>query len=371
MLSVYTDFRAQHFRLFENLAVRFSPVTIIAGKNNAGKTALLEAVFLHAAGPRAGSAALATLNPSRGTPVVLPQSSDDQTVWDSLFRNNATGDPVVLDALFSGSMMRVTLSVNESADSSTILQASGTGASETRSQELTVTTEQDGAIREYTQTVTQQFFNPQAAGPFSIQFGNLNARLDPSGDPLVQGNFMTTRTRSSQAEIAERYSDLRKLGRHGDLLNAIREVDSRLNGMEVLVREGQPMLHLDISGYDQLVPLSLFGEGMVAAIDILGLIYAKRVRVLLIDEIENGIHYSVLPNLWWHIKRAARVSNTQVIATTHSRECIIAAQGAFADEANSLRLLRLWRKSPQSDVSVTSYDFDELGSALDLGLDVR
>src|SRR5260370_18073492 len=118
--------------------------------------------------------------------------------------------------------------------------------------------------------------------------------------------------------------------------------------------------------------LTLFGEGMVAAVDILSIIYAKKSRVVMIDEIENGIHYTVLQDLWWHIKRAARATNTQVIATTHSRECIAAAQKAFEkDGKQMLRLLRLWRKSSDADVSVTAYDFRDIESTWDLNLDVR
>jgi predicted ATP-dependent endonuclease of OLD family len=110
----------------------------------------------------------------------------------------------------------------------------------------------------------------------------------------------------------------------------------------------------------------------VAAVDILSLVYARKSRVVMIDEIENGIHYSVLRGLWWHIKRAARATGTQIIATTHSRECIAAAQDAFVQDGQQmLSLIRLWRRSADSDVSATSYGFAELENALDLSLDIR
>jgi hypothetical protein len=370
MQSVYTDFRARHFRLFEDVSVQFAPITIISGKNNTGKTALLEAVFLHAAGPRVGSMSLALGAARNATPVILSQP-DDQTAWDSLFRNNETTAPVILTAKLGNSAIEVRLSVPMSDESLTTLSPGGVGA-ETRTQSLAVVAEIDGVVREYKQTATQQFFGPQSAGPFSVQVGGINIRLDPPGEALVPANIITSGTRSNQAEIAQRYSDLRVLGRQRDLINAIKEVDPRLSGMEVLVKEGQPLLHLSIAGYSQPLPLSLFGEGMVAAIDVLSLIYAKRSRVVLIDEVENGIHYTVLSGFWRHIKHAARAAGTQVIATTHSRECIEAAKGAFGKDAeDDLRLLRLWRKSPQSDVSVSAYDFGEIESALELGLDVR
>ena len=38
----------------------------------------------------------------------------------------------------------------------------------------------------------------------------------------------------------------------------------------------------------------------------------------LVHEVENGVHYSVLPDVWRFVFRAARVHNVQVFATTHS-----------------------------------------------------
>lgn len=370
---MYTDFTVRNFRLFEDLSVQFYPVTIISGKNNTGKTALLEALFLHASGPRAGSTALATLMPGRNSTIIMPQA-EGRTIWDSLFPDSGTVNPISLAGTFNGSTVRLELAVSEVLDPSTTILPSGgprVATGESRTQSLLIVSDAGGELKEYMQSVTQRIVNQQPSGPFNLQFEGINLRLDPPAEPFVMANIITARTRSNQAEIAQRYSDLRVLGRQRDLLNAIREIDQRLSGIEVLVTEGQPALHLILAGYSRPQPLSLFGEGIVAAIDILSIIYAKNSRVVLIDEIENGIHYTVLRSLWRHIKRAARATNTQVIATTHSRECIEAAQGAFEqDGATTLRLLRLWRKSTQA-VSVTAYNFSEIGDALNLGLDVR
>jgi AAA15 family ATPase/GTPase len=161
------------------------------------------------------------------------------------------------------------------------------------------------------------------------------------------------------------------LGRQENFLDALRVIDPRIRSVEVLVRDSQSGLHLDVNG--RLTPLSFFGEGMAAAAEIISLIYSKDVRVVLIDEIENGIHYSALQPLWQHIKLAAKASGTQVIATTHSRECLAAAQAAFAEDAKGvLGLLRLSRAPGDSDdVLVTPYNMEEIESALDLNLDIR
>ncbi len=55
--------------------------------------------------------------------------------------------------------------------------------------------------------------------------------------------------------------------------------------------------------------------------------------IFLIDEIENGIHYTVLPELWRFLFRSARLNNVQVFATTHSWDCVEAFQKAAAEES--------------------------------------
>ena len=61
--------------------------------------------------------------------------------------------------------------------------------------------------------------------------------------------------------------------------------------------------------------------------------------IVLLDEIENGFHYSVLPNVWRLIESAANQFNTQVFATTHSIECVRAAHNTL--DSASFRLHRL------------------------------
>ena len=44
--------------------------------------------------------------------------------------------------------------------------------------------------------------------------------------------------------------------------------------------------------------------------------------IIFIDELDNGVHYSSLDQLWEIILNLSKELNVQVFATTHSRECI-------------------------------------------------
>jgi len=68
--------------------------------------------------------------------------------------------------------------------------------------------------------------------------------------------------------------------------------------------------------------LNEFGDGLKHYISIICSLYACVNGYLFIDEIGNGIHYTHLDTLWELILTISKEQNVQVFATTHSKECI-------------------------------------------------
>lgn len=121
------------------------------------------------------------------------------------------------------------------------------------------------------------------------------------------------------------------------------------------------------------VPLKNFGEGMNRLLAIaLGLVSAEN-DMLLIDEIDLGLHHSVQPLMWEIVFQTAKKLNVQVFATTHSSDCVrsfsdVAGKPEYTGMGNYLRL----QKSASDDgVVVVDYDMEELETALELNLETR
>ena len=70
------------------------------------------------------------------------------------------------------------------------------------------------------------------------------------------------------------------------------------------------------------VPLQSFGDGAVRLFGLALVLVNSRDGFLLIDEAENGIHHSVQPDLWRMVLKTAEENNVQVLATTHSYDCV-------------------------------------------------
>ena len=121
-------------------------------------------------------------------------------------------------------------------------------------------------------------------------------------------------------------------------MDALRVVDPRLQGIEDNASSGEPMLWVDI-GLRELVPLSILGAGMTRVARIFLVVASTPGGVVLVDEIENGLHHSVLPDVWRVVQKAAKQFDVQIFATTHSFECVEAAHQAL--EPDGFRLHRL------------------------------
>ena len=69
-------------------------------------------------------------------------------------------------------------------------------------------------------------------------------------------------------------------------------------------------------------PIRSMGDGIVRILQLILNMYAAKDGLYLIDEFDNGLHYSVQKSLWQMIFSLAKQLNIQVFATTHSWDCI-------------------------------------------------
>jgi ABC-type branched-subunit amino acid transport system ATPase component len=158
-----------------------------------------------------------------------------------------------------------------------------------------------------------------------------------------------------------------------EVLSALRLIVPGLVDLDFVsatLSNNERMPVVKIAGNEESLPLDSLGEGMLRALGIsLALVNAKD-GLLLIDEFENGLYYTVQPEIWQFIFRVARNLNVQVFATTHSWDCIQAFQKASSSgyQADGL-LIRL--ESLHDDIVATLFDEGTLGIATREHIEVR
>ncbi|MGK3992199.1 AAA family ATPase [Sorangium sp. So ce1024] len=351
---MYNRIEIKNFRGLAALQVQdLRRINLIVGKNNTGKTSLLEAVLLLGGTTHAGITF--HLGTARGQ-LLGEGRPDPDPIWRPLFYRLNPTERIEIAGDRGGRWREQRL----------VITASG-GASYDG---------EDGVVRAG---------GDDKLGGLSLRYENaagepfvLDARVDPFDgavrtparrpDIMVPSSFLSARSYANFARDTERYSRLVRSKQEQPLIEAMRLIEPGLQRLEVVAERAGPTVYADV-GLHALVPLAVCGEGLVRLFSIMVALSAQREGVLLVDEIDNGLHHGVMLPFWRAILKLATELDVQVFATTHNDDIIRSAIDAFADDLSVLRLYRLDRR----DGHVVAVRYDELAleGVREHGVEVR
>jgi AAA15 family ATPase/GTPase len=153
-----------------------------------------------------------------------------------------------------------------------------------------------------------------------------------------------------------------------DFLNeSLSLFDENILELKSITKERGVVLKLKLKNQKSLVLLSSLGEGINRYIAILCAIWASKDSVLLIDEIENGIHYTNYKKLWQIIFQASVDANCQLFITTHSKECISAFNEVQLDskyESCNSQYFEFYRHLKKDLIVASTIDKEQLHYSL-------
>ena len=151
----------------------------------------------------------------------------------------------------------------------------------------------------------------------------------------------------------------------------MREVEPRLKRLRYARLPGtnSPLVFVDI-GLSRAVPSTQMGQAFNRILHIYAEILTSKTNVLLIDEIENGIFSESLPLIWKGLFAVCEQQNVQIFATTHSRECVMAAYAAAHERGkDELSVQRL--QIVKGNIEAVRMGAEHLEVASEMGLEVR
>ncbi|MBT9096257.1 AAA family ATPase [Methylovulum psychrotolerans] len=137
----------------------------------------------------------------------------------------------------------------------------------------------------------------------------------------------------------------------------------------------QRIAKVKLAGLPRPVPLKSLGDGMVRILQIAIKLVSAQGGFLLIDEFENGLHYSTQEKIWsWLFTMAERL-DIQVFATTHNWDCIDSfAKVAIASTDTEGVLFRMGKsalKSNQGQIIATVFDKERLYNLTQADIELR
>ena len=200
--------------------------------------------------------------------------------------------------------------------------------------------------------------------------GNKVVMWHPEANWMQRIRSLNTDKRLATALAVDYDSWTRRAENEERFIDFLKHVEPRLKSLRPMEHTGQRMLYADVR-LPERIALPLLGEGFNRLVQIYGAIIGEGADIVLIDEIENGLHWSALPQIWTGIRGAVAKEKAQIFATTHSLECIAAAAEAFKGEPkNDLAVHRLERLE-NGDVRCVTMNEDELERMLDRDWEVR
>ena len=349
----------QNFRGFRDLTIGpLGRVNLIAGKNNTGKSSVLEAIYLLQS--QFLSSAIDELDRMRLGEAWLLRSMHEKLGW--LLPSKATSKVECRIESVDGRGIESVLSL-EYANWGAVLDRYDKGDQTLRFPATTNGWSHVWIARHSTDSGRETTFLFE----------------EPVGG-VIQGVFRSPRSMPSRLigsspgggeRMNEEFSEIELSNRQAtDLIPALREsFGPSLSRLALAQVDGKNFIHADV-GLGRMIPIAYVGEGMRRLLSILLAIANCKGGIVLIDEIENGFHHSVIEKVWTAIGQAARDNEVQVFATTHSYECIQAAHEAFSEaETYDLRLHRLDRVGDR--IEAVTFDEETIGTAVEMFLEVR
>lgn len=135
--------------------------------------------------------------------------------------------------------------------------------------------------------------------------------------------------KSLSTDLAQQlWGEFSLTSREQDILNALKLINEKIEDFNFVNIDGRiiPLVKIlkETDGRQQYIrmPLSELGDGLVHVLNIVVALISCQDGVLLLDEAESGLHYTTQMKLWQMIFDLAARYNVQIFATTHSNDCI-------------------------------------------------
>lgn len=363
MTTVLQTLSLRAYRGISDLTLTdLAPVSLIVGANNAGKSSILEAAGL-------------LLRPP------------DPAQWVSAVRHRDADMPLIdgLWGLFPGAEA---LHPEDGPQQSRaiILEGSTSGGPRRVEARCTVTPTWVASAEDPSEPIKTGVQSPTRD---ERDLPELSARVEVSvgGDPALVLKFpsptmlahevpmfrvfaATPATHYATTTMVEHLSAVVAQGKKQLAVQLLQIFDSDVEDLDVIASGTRKVVYVTHRTRG-VVDLSSFGDGMRRSVALSLALARASQGVLLVDEIEAGIHPKVLRDVLGKLLAAASASAVQVIATTHSLEAIDAIIGGAEEMDAGASLAAFWLKRVDGTRQARRYDFDKLCRLREGGLDIR
>jgi len=346
----------RNYRNLKELQINsINQINLITGKNNTGKSSLLEAVYIYYTKGKAES--LWQILNGRGE---CDNEENFIPALPSLFTNRLANEPIVIGEV--DSIKNFELKIVHYLEE---VEAKGTGEIIHRKKNIP-----DSQLNNYKNHKTG----------FEIRIDDAIMFIDDQGGKIT-GNpaqfsqyFNIAFVKAGSFTTNDKLFDSIALTvKENYIIDALKIIEPKTERIAFVAEDNSPERKAVVKLSDQpkALPLQSMGDGMNRILSIILALVNTENGLLLIDEFENGLHYSVQKQLWKIIFKLAEKLNIQVFATTHSNDCISSFETILNNSENTVKgkLIRL--DNINGMIKPIEYTPQELEIAFENDIEIR
>ena len=364
---MYSSIRINGYRALDSFRLDgLGRVNLLVGKNRCGKTSILECVeLLRSPG---NSRVLGSILGRRGE-FGYRGDEDRQAHLDvtRLFANRVLRSEVSIEAdrvsTTDPSVWndKVTVSVKEMRDYESGLEEQDRNGDDGI---LVLRMNWSDPADEFETRITPDGFLP---------FPDRMMRVRNESRKAVQ--FIGTNGMSAM-EVIRLFDELVLTENEEHVTQALCTIDPKVERIALVVTERWPSFHevpsgvfLKLRGVANRAPIGSAGDGMWRMLGLALALTNAKGGVLLVDEIDTGLHYSIMGNMWRMVSKQANALDVQVFATTHSHDCY-QSLATIVEPVSSTSQVTIQRIDPRRGQAVAFSDGDIIVAA-ERGIEVR
>jgi len=171
--------------------------------------------------------------------------------------------------------------------------------------------------------------------------------------------------------VLTRYSEIIKKSENNTILKALQKFDNNIEGIQVLP-DG---IYFKLKSITELVPSNIMGDGIRRFLNIVTAVSEKQNVFVLIDEIENGLHYSAYKVLWKNLISYSLQNDVQLFITTHNIETLeslraILEESQYEEMRNYSKVFSI-SKTAEYKYKAYKYSYEEFKTAIENDLELR